>query len=139
MSLLERLEEQRKNNSSQEEDSMPISEVLGQAVSNIPSSAGQLVSDITMPIRHPIQTAQSLASLGRGIYQLTTEGEQPDEATAKAVGKFFVDRYGSFEGFKKSFAEDPLGIVSDISVVFTGGAGLAAKVPIFRHYHRNRW
>jgi hypothetical protein len=67
MSLLERLEEQRKNNSSQEEDSMPISEVLGQAVSNIPSSAGQLVSDITMPIRHPIQTAQSLASLGRGI------------------------------------------------------------------------
>jgi hypothetical protein len=129
MSLLERLEEQRKNNSSQEEDSMPISEVLGQAVSNIPSSAGQLVSDITMPIRHPIQTAQSLASLGRGIYQLTTEGEQPDEATAKAVGKFFADRYGSFEGFKKSFAEDPLGIVSDISVVFTGGAGLAAKVP----------
>jgi len=129
MSLLERLEEQRKNNSSQEEDSMPISEVLGQAVSNIPSSAGQLVSDITMPIRHPIQTAQSLASLGRGIYQLTTEGEQPDEATARAVGKFFADRYGSFEGFKKSFAEDPLGIVSDISVVFTGGAGLAAKVP----------
>ena len=128
MSLLEKLQKE-KERQLQEEESLTGGEVLTQAVKNIPSSAAQLVSDVTMPIRHPIQTAQSLASLGRGIYQLTTPGEQPDEATAKAVGKFFADRYGSFDGFKKAFATDPLGIVSDISVVFTGGAGLAAKVP----------
>ena len=129
MSLLERLEGKKKENGAQEDESLTGGEVLTQAIQNIPSSAGQLVSDITMPIRHPIITAQSLASLGRGIYQLTTPGEQPDEATAKAVGKFFADRYGTFEGFKKSFAQDPLGILSDISVVFTGGAAAAAKVP----------
>ena len=129
MSLLERLEAKKKDNGAQEDESLTGGEVLTQAIQNIPSSAGQLVSDITMPIRHPIMTAQSLASLGRGIYQLTTPGEQPDEATAKAVGKFFADRYGTFEGFKRSFAQDPLGILSDISVVFTGGAAAAAKVP----------
>lgn len=128
MSLLEKLQKE-KERQNQEEESLSGGEVLTQALRNVPSSAAQLVSDVTMPIRHPIQTAQSLASLGRGIYQLTTPGEQPDEATAKAVGKFFADRYGSFDGFKKAFATDPLGIVSDISVVFTGGAALAAKVP----------
>jgi len=127
MSLLEELE--NKNGSSEEEASLSGGQVLSQAISNIPSSAAQLVSDVTMPFRHPIQTAQSLASLGRGIYQLATPGEQADEASAKAVGKFFADRYGTFEGFKRSFAEDPLGIVSDISAVLTGGAGLAAKIP----------
>jgi hypothetical protein len=135
MSLLEELEAKKGKKSLLQEleekktQSLSGSEVLTQAVQNLPSSAAQLVSDVTMPIRHPIQTAQSLASLGKGIYQLATPGEQPDEATAKAVGQFFADRYGSFEGFKNAFAKDPLGIVSDISVVLTGGAGLAAKVP----------
>ena len=128
MSLLEKLEEKKKQKNLQEE-SLTGRQVLTQAVKNIPSSGAQLISDVTMPIRHPIQTAQSLAALGRGIYQLNTPGEQPDEATAKAVGKFFADRYGSFEGFKKALATDPLGIVSDISVVLTMGAGLAARVP----------
>ena len=135
MSLLEELEAKKgKKNLLQEleekkTESLSGSEVLSQAVQNLPSSAAQLVSDITMPIRHPIQTVQSLASLGRGVYQLATPGEQPDEATAKAVGQFFADRYGSLEGFKNAFAKDPLGIISDVSVVLTGGAGVVAKVP----------
>tara|TARA_B100001250_G_scaffold113598_1_gene96023 strand:- start:213 stop:1754 length:1542 start_codon:yes stop_codon:yes gene_type:complete len=135
MSLLEELEAKKgKKNLLQELEekktqSLSGSEVLTQAVQNLPSSAVQLASDITMPIRHPIQTVQSLASLGRGVYQLATPGEQPDEATAKAVGQFFADRYGSLEGFKNAFAKDPLGIISDVSVVLTGGAGLVAKVP----------
>jgi len=135
MSLLEELEAKKGKKSLLQEleekktESLSGSEVLTQAVQNLPSSAVQLASDITMPIRHPIQTVQSLASLGKGIYQLATPGEQPDEATAKAVGQFFADRYGSLEGFKNAFAKDPLGIVSDVSVVLTGGAGLVAKVP----------
>jgi hypothetical protein len=52
-----------------------------------------------------------------------------DEEAAKAVGKFFADRYGSFDAFKQSFATDPLGVASDVAIIFTGGAGLAAKVP----------
>ena len=122
-------EVERKKLSQEELDSMSTGDVLTTALTNIPSSAAQLVADITMPIRHPIETATSLISLGKGIYQLTTPGEQPDEQTAKAVGEFFAERYGSLDGFKNAFATDPLGVASDISVVLTGGATLAAKVP----------
>ena len=95
MTLLEELKAKKGNKSllheleEKKEKSLSGGEVLKQAVSNIPSSAAQLASDITMPFRHPVQTAQSLTSLGKGIYQLATPGEQPDEATAKAVGQFF--------------------------------------------------
>ena len=132
MSLLEELKEIQKP-TQQEEDSLTGTEVLTEAVKNIPSSAAKLVTDVTYPIRHPIDTAQSLASLGRGVVKLIMPGEptiyDEDEEAAKAVGKFFADRYGSFEGFKNSFATDPLGVFSDVAIVFTGGAGLAAKVP----------
>ncbi len=128
--LLDEVDAQERKKLSQEElDSMSTGDVLTTALTNIPSSAVQLVADITMPIRHPIETATSLISLGKGIYQLTTPGEQADEQTAKAVGEFFADRYGSLDGFKNAFATDPLGVASDISVVLTGGAALAAKVP----------
>jgi len=128
--LLDEVDAQEREKLSQEElDSMSTGDVLTTALTNIPSSAAQLVADITMPIRHPIETATSLISLGKGIYQLTTPGEQPDEQTAKAVGEFFADRYGSLDGFKNAFATDPLGVASDISVVLTGGAALATKVP----------
>ena len=138
MSLLEELKKEKSQNNGsnllnelkqERQKSLSGFEVLTQAVQNLPSSAAQLVSDVTMPIRHPIQTVQSLASLGRGVFQLATPGEQPDEATAKAVGQFFANRYGSLEGFKNAFAKDPLGIVSDVSLVLMGGGGIAAKVP----------
>jgi hypothetical protein len=132
MSLLERLEE-KKLQAQKQEETISGAEVLSEAAKNLPASAQKLVADVTFPIRHPIETAQSLASLGRGVVKLIAPGEptfyDEDEEAAKAVGKFFADRYGSFEGFKKSFATDPLGVLSDVAVVFTGGAGLAAKVP----------
>ena len=133
MSLLERLEEKQKQAKEQEEESLTGGEVLTEAVKNLPSSAVQLAKDVTYPIRHPIETAQSLTSLGKGIVKLIAPGEpttyDKDEEAAKAVGKFFADRYGSFDAFKQSFATDPLGVLSDVAIVFTGGAGLAAKVP----------
>ena len=132
MSLLERLEAKQKV-AQEEEESLSGGEVLTEAVKNLPSSAAKLVTDVTYPIRHPIETAQSLASLGRGVVKLIVPGEpttyDEDEEAAKAVGKFFADRYGSFDAFKQSFATDPLGVASDVAIIFTGGAGLAAKVP----------
>ena len=74
MSLLERLEEKQKQ-AQEEEDSLSAGEVLTSAVANIPSSAVQLAKDVTYPIRHPIQTAQSLASLGKGVVKLIIPGE----------------------------------------------------------------
>tara|TARA_R100001594_G_scaffold17475_1_gene35576 strand:- start:56 stop:2830 length:2775 start_codon:yes stop_codon:yes gene_type:complete len=132
VSLLERLEEKQKQ-AQEEEDSLSAGEVLTSAVANIPSSAVQLAKDVTYPIRHPIQTAQSLASLGKGVVKLIIPGEptiyDEDEEAAKAVGKFFADRYGSFDAFKQTFATDPLGVASDVAIIFTMGAGASAKVP----------
>mgnify|MGYP003125484454 FL=1 len=131
--LLDEIDAQERQKLSQEQlDSMSIGDTLTTAVTNIPSSAVQLLADITLPIRHPIETAESLISLGKGIYQLTTPGEQADEKTARAVGEFFADRYGSLDGFKNAFATDPLGVASDISVVLKTGS-LLAKVPKFKN------
>jgi hypothetical protein len=108
---------------------MPWYEVGKKAVSNFPDSAMGVAEDSIYPFLNPITTAKSLLSLGQGIYQLTTEGEQADEKTARAVGKYFVDRYGSMVGFKNALAEDPAGILADAATVISGGAGLAAKLP----------
>jgi len=61
--LLDEVDAQEREKLSQEElDSMSTGDVLTTALTNIPSSAAQLVADITMPIRHPIETATSLIS-----------------------------------------------------------------------------
>ena len=111
-----------------EAGSMSIAEMLSSASSNFGSSAQQFASDTAQPFLHPIETADSLLSLGKGIVQLAIPGEQEDEKTARAVGAFFVDRYGSVEAAKRTFATDPVGFFGDVSMVLaSGGAGLAAK------------
>ena len=75
MSLLERLEEKQKQAKVEEQESLTGGEVLTEAVKNLPSSAVQLAKDVTYPIRHPIETAQSLTSLGKGIIKLIAPGE----------------------------------------------------------------
>ena len=109
------------------EGKMPLTEMFSQAISNVPSSTVNLVEDTVQPFLHPIDTANSLLSLGKGLYQLTTPGEQPDEATAKAVGQYFSNRYGGVENFKRSFASDPMGVLADASIVIGGGAALTGK------------
>ena len=119
-------------------------------IKNIPSSAGQFISDITQPIRHPIDTAENLAKVITGgasklakfsreqgfplvpepsQEQLAKYGGYPQEATAEAVGDFFKQRYGSGEAFKQTAMKDPVGLMSDIAVLATGGAALPAKMP----------
>ena len=56
--LLDEIDAQERQKLSQEQlDSMSIGDTLTTAVTNIPSSAVQLLADITLPIRHPIETA----------------------------------------------------------------------------------
>lgn len=44
------------------------------------------------------------------------------------VVKFFGDRYGSVEKFKKTVIEDPAGALADISTVLTGGGSATTKL-----------
>jgi hypothetical protein len=100
-----------------------------QALKNVPSSARQFGNDIIQPFIHPIKTAKSIGQLISGTVQLFTEGEQENEALARAVGDFYKQRYGSLEQIKQTLATDPVGLLSDLSVVLTGGGTLAAKLP----------
>ena len=79
-------------------------------------------------VTNPIDTAEAVVKLGIGAFQLLTPGEQPNEKIAKAVGQHFVDRYGSVEKAIQTLVEDPVGILSDVTIPFTGGAGLVKSV-----------
>ena len=99
------------------------------AIPNIPESAGKFAGSIYDAVRHPIDTAENIYKLGSGIVQLAIPGEQGNEETAKAVGRFFADRYGSMDAVKKTFETDPVGFLADASALLTGGGTMAAKLP----------
>lgn len=105
----------------------PNTNAFFQALGNLDESALQLGKDIITPLLSPVQTAKDLASLGSSVINLVRPGEQGNEQLAKEVGKFFKDRYGGLENIKKTFATDPVGMLSDVSIIFTGGAALAPK------------
>jgi len=108
---------------------MSWGDVMGMAGENLGPSAVQLAKDTATPFMHPLDTMKTLASLGLGIIDKFIPGQQVDEKTADAVGKFFMDRYGSLEGIKRTIATDPAGVMADLSTVLTGGGMLASKVP----------
>jgi len=97
-------------------------EIALETISNIPSSGAQFVSDTITPILSPIDTAKNLLELGKGIYNLYTPGEQPSEEVARAVGKFYYDRYGGkdFTEVKSKVLQtlktDPVGFLSDLAI-----------------------
>ena len=106
----------------------PNQNTFTQAISNIDESSKQLVNDIITPFLNPVQTAKDLYSLSKSVASLIP-GVEGDDTQAKAVGKFFKDRYGSLENIKQTFATDPVGMLSDVSILLTGGATLTAKAP----------
>ncbi len=121
-----------------ENSQLSWSDVPGQAVSNLIPSAANLAKNIVTPILHPIDTAESLYDLGKGVaskaagafgVQQDPEQKAKTEASADAVGQFFADRYGGVDEFKNTLAHDPVGLIADLSVALTGGAGLAARAP----------
>lgn len=111
--------------------SMGVTEVAGRAIRNVPSSFAGVVSGLAEAITSPIQTAKTVLDLGAGILQnvlpesvVQTIGEdKASREVANKVGKFYADRYGSVENAKRAIAEDPVGVLADVSTILTGGAG----------------
>tara|TARA_R110000764_G_scaffold236588_1_gene331956 strand:+ start:1646 stop:3166 length:1521 start_codon:yes stop_codon:yes gene_type:complete len=106
----------------------PVTEgsVGSRALQNAPASAVQFVKDVFEPIMNPIQTAKSIGELSSSVVSLMKDGEQGNEDIAREVGKFFANRYGSLDKIKETFANDPVGIMGDLSLVLSGG-GLVAR------------
>jgi hypothetical protein len=116
---------------SEKVDEAPLSwgDVPGQALRNVPKSAGEFVSGIGHAIFHPIETVGNLGAVGAGVLQkLGVAPGSGYEKYADAIGKHFMDRYGNEENIKRALANDPVGVAADLSAVFTGGETLAAKL-----------
>jgi hypothetical protein len=117
---------------------MSWGEVLPAAIENAPKSAVEFGKAVVTPFTQPVETAKAIGDIGTGLYSKAKGalGYQQDEAEkakaeagVNAIGDFYRQRYGSVDGFKRALAEDPVGVLSDAALLFTGGGGLAAKAP----------
>lgn len=120
-----------------------LTEVPVEAVKNLPASAGNFVGGIVQAVTSPVQTLTSILDAGAGalrnslpqgvvnfIDQFDTNPQATQRAvqTANAIGGMYKDRYGSYEGIKRTFAEDPVGAAADLSTLLTGGGAAATKL-----------
>lgn len=116
---------------------MAWSDVGSQAVQNIPKSAGEFVGNIAHAATHPVETVKTIADVGYGgLSKVAGAVGVPMDADAKAkreqsfdaVRDFFAERYGGVENFKRTLADDPVGLAADLSSVLAP-AGVAARAP----------
>jgi hypothetical protein len=120
-----------------------LSQVPGEAISNVPASAKRFATGLYEAVTSPIQTAMGVLDIGAGALQKALpesainfinqfEGN-PAAATraveaANAAGGLIKDRYGSYEGIKRTLAEDPVGAVADLSTLLTGGSAATTRL-----------
>jgi hypothetical protein len=123
------------------------SDVGSSAASNFLPSLGKFASDLTTAATNPIDTLQAVGDVGAGALRAGAQKVLPETAfnfldslgnsedvqraadRAAAVGNMYSDRYGSVEGFKKGLSEDPVGVLSDLSLAVGGAGSVAAKAP----------
>lgn len=120
-----------------------LTEVPVEAVKNLPESAGKFVGGVVQAVTSPIQTLTGILDAGAGalrnalprnvvnfIDQFDTNPEATQRAvqTANTIGGMYKDRYGSYEGIKRTFAEDPVGAAADLSTLLSGGGTAATTM-----------
>ena len=118
------------------------SEVPAAAIKNLPKSAVEAATGLYQAVSQPLDTLQTISqAIGGGFYNALPEqaqkfvvkvSENPEGLaksidTANAVGGIYKDRYGDWEKIKRTVAEDPIGAISDLSLLFSGGASVASK------------
>lgn len=119
-------------------------DVAGKAATNFIPSMANMVKGIATAVTSPIETTKGVLdiaagglqnALPNGVVQYINNkfpSESAEEAQKKAdlVGKFYVDRYGSMDGFKKALGQDPAGVMADAATVLSGGGAVASKLPM---------
>jgi len=114
---------------------LTVGEVATGAITNFPSSFRNLIGNIVTAISSPLETGKSILDVGAGalqnvlpekLVQAVGEDKQSREM-ARKVGEFYAERYGTGEGLKRAIAEDPAGVLADLSTVLTGGSMAAPR------------
>lgn len=83
---------------------------------------------IYQTIRHPFSSVKGLGTVTLGAIQKLVPGAQDSEQAFDAVVNFYKDRYGSLDRFANTIERDPVGFLSDASVVLGGGATIVKGV-----------
>lgn len=128
--------------------SEPPKRTWGQAVKEsvnaLPESFGKFATSTAEMITSPVQTAKGLLDVAAGtlrnvmpssirsfIDELDTNPQAAEQASAaaRAAGGYFAQRLGSAEAIKNTLATDPVGLASDLSALFSMGAGAVRAVP----------
>jgi hypothetical protein len=120
-------------------------EVPGEALSNIPSSAANLAKGLYQAVTSPVQTVSGAMDVAAGglqnalpksvvnfVNQFETNPEAGQRAVqaANAAGGMVKERYGSVDALKNTLATDPVGAAGDLSLLLSGGAGAASRLPV---------
>ena len=108
-----------------------------ETLSNFPGSAGRAIADLATALFNPIDTATAIGGAATGGMQLLKDklggpslgllDDHRDEA--RAVGRFYGDRYGGGSEIADTIRTDPFGAALDVGGLLTGGASLAARAP----------
>jgi hypothetical protein len=100
-------------------------------------------------VSSPLKTATGLMDIGAGALQnitpkslrdvinqanvggpfLDPEAAKRAQAVAGAVGQDYATTYGTSAGFAKTMQEDPFRVLGDVSLLASGGATAAGRVP----------
>jgi hypothetical protein len=116
-------------------------DVAGESFVNIPKSAAALATSAFDAITDPLQVVRGMGQMiVGGTEKLMGEPYfESDSAKAarmqgrqalSAAGDYLKNRAGSEEAIKNTLATDPVGAAADLSLLLTGGGGLAARTPM---------
>jgi len=120
-----------------QENNLRETPTVGGFVNNLGSSAANLVGNTVSGVANIFNpdmeknTGYQLLNLATGIVDSILPGEQGNEKYAKALADYFVDRYGSIENIGNTFYTDPVGMLDDVSMFFTGGGSAAKNIGKF--------
>lgn len=114
----------------QEPAPLTAGEVATGAVLNLPSSTFNLAKGLYEAVTSPVKTIKGILDIGAGgLQNLLPENfvkllgeDKASREVANQVGQFYADRYGSVEGAKRAIANDPAGVMADLSTFLTAGA-----------------
>lgn len=119
--------------------SKPMGEVLSEAAEHFGPGLLNYGAQAAHTIMHPVETAQNLWKLtSGGLQNLQSRQaealgkplpEAENEKYGAAAAAHLAEKYGGIENLKRSFAEDPVSVLADLSLPIQGGGGLLARAP----------
>lgn len=106
---------------------------------NVVSSGKQFGQEIWDMVSNPGDTIKNVGVLaGGGVQKLIPDDWDLDETLKRgignhegvidAVGQFYADRYGGLDNIADTAYEDPVGLLSDVAMVFGGGLKTAGSL-----------